>query len=131
MNIQDIAFRGAYDKKSEFVEGYHAYDEDLGIHYIITKNSTKFEVDPNSLGIYTGKTDKNGVKIYTGDILSLNGETDMWSTMCGVVELRRCQFINAYNYNGDVEKYDSVNDVCDTFEVISNTYKEDNNGRED
>ncbi len=82
-------------------------------------------VIPETVGQYTGLTDKNGTKIFEGDILSFEGNTNLWSTRCGIVEYRRGMFINAYNYKGEKqsdERFDYLEDVSNEYEVIGNIH---------
>ena len=70
--MRTIKFRGLRtDGKGWVYGGYfqHTPDEDGVRYYIFDFNEGAVEVIPESVGQFTGLHDKNGKKIYEGDVL--------------------------------------------------------------
>lgn len=65
--MREIKFRGKRVYNGEWVYGYYVCDL-LG-HHIIESNGFCYNIIPETVGQFTGLTDKNGTEIFEGDIL--------------------------------------------------------------
>lgn len=78
--MREILFRGRRIDNGEWIKGYCASIGEY--HYILTgqlelvpyPDFEHFRVNLETVGQFTGLTDRNGVKIFEGDIVNYNGE---------------------------------------------------------
>ena len=133
--MREILFRGKRTDNGEWIEGYY---RDLdGEHPRILKENIfigKFgrvlefkniDVIPETVGQYTGLTDKNGTKIFEGDICRFKRFNDVHVGEI-VFNVTTASFIMWYQSivgaYGEKATHQMLLSVCDDIEVIGNIH---------
>jgi len=141
--MREIKFRGKEEYSGEWVYGYYCrggwIDPVNGVEtprHIIHAEYL-FDIDPDTLGQYTGLRDKNGKEIYEGDIVECVSWNEYFSKDGQPMEVfRRKMHISFLNgrfvmvepmpepmednvwdiiYNGDIEV---IGNICDNPELL-------------
>ena len=119
--MREILFRGKRKYNGEWVEGF--YYKDLwsdNAHYIIY-DETDYEVIPETVGQYTGLEDKNGKRIFEGDIVYCKSRLDN-ANMVIIFECGQFRMVLSENYRSYQTNSGFYDINCFDKEVIGNIY---------
>lgn len=124
-------YRGKRRDTGEWVEGYLAgYDlicteepQDVrhatGEYYDQIAYVGFVEVDPATVGQFTGEADKNGRRVFEGDIVSTGKERRVVRFRNGAFELlRRASGVTMYDLVGTDVEYEVIGDIHDKLELL-------------
>lgn len=90
--MRELLFRGKMFNNGEWVEGSYVFQ--YGCHEIYLPSCESeygfdhYSVDPATVGQYTGLEDKNGRRIFEGDIVRFTSDPIRYSE-CGTVVFRK------------------------------------------
>lgn len=135
--MRKILFRGKRTDNGEWIEGYYAtqsnhacFANELKHQHFIFKDVfldfnlgglQKFEVIPETVGQYTGKTDKNGKNIFEGDIVYCKSRLDN-AIMVVIFECGQFRMVLSENYRSYQTNSGFYDINCFDKEVIGNIY---------
>lgn len=122
--MREILFRGKRTDNGEWVYGDLIQNVDcLKIREqekSIKKIAKSYEVDPETVGQFTGLLDKNGKKIFEGDIVLGLFLFDM--SINAVVKFRDGAFGLEW-HRGEIIEFNAFTSLCNiTYEIIGNIY---------
>ena len=124
--MREILFRGKrVDNEHEWVCGnYHNHSSEKSISFykvFVGTAMTMYAVIPETVGEYTGLTDKNGTRIFEGDIVKQEFSKFRQSTN-GICEFHDGSFGLKIKDLG-IEKFLPFACICNaTYKVIGNIY---------
>ena len=127
MAVREVIFRGKRKDNGEWVygvplkEGYSQEVEMLWYEYGSLAYTESVQVIPQTVGQYTGLTDKNGKKIFEGDILAFSDRLVYvhWHDYCGCWD---CSYIKAIEGKPTLHEDRSPNKWRYNAEVIGNIH---------
>lgn len=123
--MREILFRGKRTDNGEWAYGdfIHSWHKLNTKHTPMIYNTVgKVEVDPSTVYQYTGLTDKNGTKIFEGDILSTENGT-FSNTGMGHICFYKGMWVSFYGQDAlGRDAFDELYTVCNSREVIGNIH---------
>ena len=123
--MREILFRGKRIDNGEWKEGSYVYQHGCHMIYLPSVDSEygfdNYHIHPETVGQFTGLTDKNGKKIFEGDIVSFKRINALGYTTCRIGKVRYDDELPIFyilSTTGDA--WDWV--YCEDIEVIGNIH---------
>lgn len=122
---REILFRGKRTDNGEWAEGELIHAVPSGIPGIRIPSRTAlliYSVIPETVGQFTGLNDKNGKKVFEGDILSTENGT-FSNTGMGHILFYKGMWTSFYGQDGiGRDCFDELHTVCNSREVVGNIH---------
>ena len=138
--MRDILFRGKRLDNGKWYYGSYLFLKDVptydwtgkkkapydDVYFIVDNQDVNYAVESETVGQYTGQVDRNGQKIFEGDILRIGGNEKYCfsvSFLCGRWEcanpLRMKYYGHALEYyDNSSEKYEVIGNIHDNPEML-------------
>ncbi len=128
--MREVLFKAKRKDNGEWVEGFLTIDPTICVYVIDIVGVTSILIYPETVGQYTGLTDKNGKKIFEGDIVKEEYEVFVSArkkekrTKIGYVEYSASSLCNGYYayFWNDKEKWRGNFAIHHCCEVIGNIH---------
>ena len=117
--MREILFRGKRMDNGEWVDGNLFVSDTDGVTYILAGSrivTIEWEVDSSTVGQYTGMKDKNGKKVFEGDIVRKTNEGRHPKIF--IANIRTCFYTNEEVYYSPCDHF---TESCE-YEIIGNIH---------
>lgn len=131
--MREILFRGKRTDNHQWVEGYYIVDDMENPNPYIVNAKGKYRIAHKTVGQYTGRKDKNGKRVFEGDILRLfsiwaDGTVEpaevpvivqFWENyQCYVLTTKQGYHCDDFGNHGRPEYYEVIGNIYDNPELL-------------
>ena len=121
--MREVLFRGKRSDNGKWVKGY-LYITHIGAHEIgsydaeINIERFTFDVIPETVGQYTGLTDKNGVRIFEGDIVDYISSDVIGNPKTGTIIVEDMTDYDTMIYLNHSEELQIIGNIHDNPDIL-------------